>query len=220
MDVGELRQQLLNCADGALEPLMYNSLGGKVDTLSQTDLVKQLEQLAVVVGEEVNLDVRNDALYPTKVEVFANGNTVEEVNKDVRQKVVLSKVDMLHLSHGKCGGLGGANEKQIPKNIVRLAGKLEETLEETPKTVEKCEEPYCQFSMELEDKVSAPRVLGNHMVVAHKRQGQITQQEMTGRKRGRKRIASTQVLGKTSENKNKLITIRQTHYSMTLDTQC
>ena len=53
MDVGELRQQLLNCADGALEPLMYNSLGGKVDTLSQTDLVKQLEQLAVVVGEEV-----------------------------------------------------------------------------------------------------------------------------------------------------------------------
>jgi hypothetical protein len=49
MDVGELRQQLLNCADGALETLMYDSLGSQVDTLSQTDLFKQLEELAVVV---------------------------------------------------------------------------------------------------------------------------------------------------------------------------
>ena len=96
MDVGELRQQLLNCADGALEPLMYNSLGGKVDTLSQTDLVKQLEQLAVVV-----------------------------VGEDVKQMVVPT-VEMLPLSNGQKGGLGGANKKEIPKTFV------------------KCEEPYCQ----------------------------------------------------------------------------
>ena len=52
MDVGELRQQLLNCADGPLEVFMYNSLGCKVDTLSETDLLKQLEKLAVVEVEE------------------------------------------------------------------------------------------------------------------------------------------------------------------------
>ena len=57
--------------------------------------------------------------------------------------------------------------------------------------------------------VYAPRVLRNHMFVAHKRQEQINQQEMTGRKGGRRRIASTQVLDKTSENKKKLITKRQ-----------
>ena len=34
MDVGELRQQLLNCADGPLEAAMYNALGSKIDTLS------------------------------------------------------------------------------------------------------------------------------------------------------------------------------------------
>jgi hypothetical protein len=62
----------------------------------------------------------------------------------------------LHLSNGKCGGLGGANEKQIPKTIVRLEENLEETLketlEETPKTVAKCGEPSCQFNMEMKDE--------------------------------------------------------------------
>ena len=52
MDVRELRQQLLNCVEGALEDLMYDSLGSKVDTLSQTNLIKQLEELAVVVMVE------------------------------------------------------------------------------------------------------------------------------------------------------------------------
>ena len=54
MDVGEFRQQLLNCADRALEAIMYDFLGSKVDTLSQTDLFKQLEELTVVVvGKDV-----------------------------------------------------------------------------------------------------------------------------------------------------------------------
>ena len=49
------------------------------------------------------------------------------------------------------------------------------------------------------------RVLRNHMFVAHKKQEQIHQQEMCGRKRGRRRVASHQVLEKTSEHRNKLI---------------
>jgi hypothetical protein len=125
MDVGELRQQLLNCADGALETLMYNSLGSQVDTLSQTDLFKQLEELAVVV-----------------------------VGKDVKQMVV-PKVDMLHLS---------------------------------------CEEPSCQFNMEMKDKVSAQRVMMNHMFVDHKRQEQNQQQQLCGKKGGWKGGAKNKII--------------------------
>ena len=47
MDVRELRQQLLNCVDGHLEATMYDTLGSKVDTLSETDLLEELEKLAV-----------------------------------------------------------------------------------------------------------------------------------------------------------------------------
>jgi hypothetical protein len=36
MDGRELRQQLLNCAVGHLEAVMYNALGSKVDTLTET----------------------------------------------------------------------------------------------------------------------------------------------------------------------------------------
>jgi hypothetical protein len=48
MDERELRQQLLNCAVGPLEAVMYDALGSKVDTLSETNLMKKLEKLAVV----------------------------------------------------------------------------------------------------------------------------------------------------------------------------
>jgi hypothetical protein len=47
MDVRELRQQLLNCADGPLEATMYDALGSKVDTLSETNLMGELEKLSV-----------------------------------------------------------------------------------------------------------------------------------------------------------------------------
>ena len=59
MDVGELRQQLLNCSDGALEDFMYDSLGSKVDTLSLTALFQQLEKLAVVEVEETVYNALN-----------------------------------------------------------------------------------------------------------------------------------------------------------------
>jgi hypothetical protein len=39
MDVRELRQQLINCADGPLEATMYDALGSKVNTLSETNLI-------------------------------------------------------------------------------------------------------------------------------------------------------------------------------------
>jgi hypothetical protein len=48
MDEREHRQQLLNCAVGPLEAVMYDTLGGKVDSLSETDLLEELEELAVV----------------------------------------------------------------------------------------------------------------------------------------------------------------------------
>jgi hypothetical protein len=51
MDVRELRQRLLNCTDGHLEAAMYDALGSKIDTLSETDMMEELEKLAV---EEIN----------------------------------------------------------------------------------------------------------------------------------------------------------------------
>ena len=72
------------------------------------------------------------------------------VDKDMKQEVE-PKVEMLPLSYGKSGGQeGGAQGKIIPKIFAR------------------CEESSCQFTMELEDEVSALRVLENHMFVAHK----------------------------------------------------
>jgi hypothetical protein len=54
MDEMELRQELLNCAVGPLEDMMYNILGGKVDSVSETDLLDELEKLATVkTGTEV-----------------------------------------------------------------------------------------------------------------------------------------------------------------------
>jgi hypothetical protein len=48
MDDRELRQQLLNCAVGPLEQIMYRALGSKLDTLSEFDLMEELERLALV----------------------------------------------------------------------------------------------------------------------------------------------------------------------------
>jgi hypothetical protein len=54
MDERELRQELLNCAVGPLEDVMYDTLGGKIDSLSETDLLDELEKLATVkTGTEV-----------------------------------------------------------------------------------------------------------------------------------------------------------------------
>jgi hypothetical protein len=48
MDERELQQQLLNCAVGPLKAVMYDALGSKVDTLSETELMEESEKLAVV----------------------------------------------------------------------------------------------------------------------------------------------------------------------------
>jgi hypothetical protein len=47
MDERELRQELLNCAVGPLDNVMYDTLGGKVDSLFETDLLDELETLAM-----------------------------------------------------------------------------------------------------------------------------------------------------------------------------
>jgi hypothetical protein len=51
MDERELRQQLLNCTVGPLEYVMYDTLGGKVDSLSETVLLEELEKLAMITME-------------------------------------------------------------------------------------------------------------------------------------------------------------------------
>ena len=48
IDDRELQQELLNCAVGPLEDMMYNTLGAKVDSLSEADLLNELEILATV----------------------------------------------------------------------------------------------------------------------------------------------------------------------------
>ena len=57
IDDRELRQELLNCAVGPLEDMMYDTLGAKVDSLSEADLLNELEKLAAVkTGTEVQAE--------------------------------------------------------------------------------------------------------------------------------------------------------------------
>jgi hypothetical protein len=48
IDSRDLRQGLLNCAVGPLEDIMYDTLGAKVDTLSEADLLDELGKNATV----------------------------------------------------------------------------------------------------------------------------------------------------------------------------
>ena len=48
IDDRELRQELLNCAVGPLEEMMYDTLGAKVDSLSEADLLDELGKIATV----------------------------------------------------------------------------------------------------------------------------------------------------------------------------
>jgi hypothetical protein len=57
IDTRELRQELLNCAVGPLEEMMYNTLGAKVDLLSKADLLDELGKIATVrTGTEVQAE--------------------------------------------------------------------------------------------------------------------------------------------------------------------
>jgi hypothetical protein len=47
MDVWELQHQLLGYTDRPLEADMYNALGSKIGTLSETDMMEELENLAM-----------------------------------------------------------------------------------------------------------------------------------------------------------------------------
>ena len=75
MDDRELRQQLLNCPVGPLEQIMYKALGSKLDTLSESDLMEELERLAVVksialvqaVNYPAMIYVENTAKKPRRV---------------------------------------------------------------------------------------------------------------------------------------------------------
>ena len=128
MDIGDLRQQLLNCADGAFEDFMYDSLSSKVDTLSLTDLFQQLKELAVVVVDEDTKHVQNQtvvsevekAVYdaldsedntPSLTDLIGQNeeHAVVVDDEDMKQEVV-PEVEML--SYGQIVGQeGGAQGK-------------------------------------------------------------------------------------------------------------
>jgi hypothetical protein len=44
MDATALRHQLLNCTDGPLEAAMYDALGSKIDTVTETKMMEELEK--------------------------------------------------------------------------------------------------------------------------------------------------------------------------------
>ena len=151
VDANEIRDQLMNYLDTTVQIVVYRALGCDFDITTQAALLWVIELLVVEkVKKDVheNFDGETDTHYPTMV-VVDEEHTVEVVDEDMKQQVV-PKVDILHLSYGGCGGQeGGAKDKIVPK------------------TFASCEE--CQFNMEMEDEISAMRVLQNHKFVAHKK---------------------------------------------------
>ena len=69
MDDRELRQQLLRCIEGPLEAAMYDALGCKLYTISETDIMEELGKLAVkenLTVEEI-IAVVDNMYYPTVI---------------------------------------------------------------------------------------------------------------------------------------------------------
>ena len=110
-----------------VQEAVYDAPGSEDEILSQSKLIGQIEEHAVLV-----------------------------IDEDTEQSVV-AKVEELPLLYEQSGGAQGKT---------------------TPKIFARCGESSCQFSMELEDEVSALRVLRNHIFVAHKRQEQDHQQKL------------------------------------------
>ena len=102
-----------------VQEAVYDAPGSEDEILSQSKLIGQIEEHAVLV-----------------------------IDDDTEQSVV-AKVEELPLLYEQSGGAQGKT---------------------TPKIFARCGKSSCQFSMELEDEVSALRVLRNHIFVAHKRQ--------------------------------------------------
>ena len=71
---------MLNCAVGPLEDMMYDTLGAKVDLLSEADLLDELKKIATVkTGTEVQTEdnpamitMRNPIQQPTHAHDLAN----------------------------------------------------------------------------------------------------------------------------------------------------
>jgi hypothetical protein len=68
MDDRELRQQLLNSIDGPLEDDLYDVLGSKINTISETDILEVLEKLAVeeIITKYVNYSTMASKKNPVK----------------------------------------------------------------------------------------------------------------------------------------------------------
>ena len=178
MDAKEITEQLLKCLDTALQKVVSRAL--EVDAFSiyvDTITHELLTVIELLAAEEVEKAMyndyggENDTFSPTDVISQIEEQAVVVVDEDIKQEVV-PVVKILPLLYGQSGGQkGGAQGIIIPKTFARY------------------EEPSCKFSMELDDDISALRVLENHKFVAHKRQVQHHQQGLCGRKGGQKRGA-------------------------------
>jgi hypothetical protein len=76
MDVDEVREQLLDCPDAALKEVVYRALGSDVVTITQADLLKVIEILAVVEVEETVYDALGsevDTLSPDRLDLADRG---------------------------------------------------------------------------------------------------------------------------------------------------
>ena len=69
MDDRELRQQLLRCTDRPLEAAMYDALGSKINTISETDMMEELGKLAVeeTIAVEEIIAMVEDMYYSTVI---------------------------------------------------------------------------------------------------------------------------------------------------------
>jgi hypothetical protein len=118
-DKRELRQHLMNCVVGPLEIIMYNSLGGKLDTLSEPDLIKELEKLAVVkcIAEQQNVEAVD---YVNNTDVVYMKNTAKPTSLKSPVHSSLTQRSPNHSGtkvHSQSFREGNTNEKVLVEQI-------------------------------------------------------------------------------------------------------
>ena len=96
-----IRNQLYHCPDIKLRETLYRTLGDRVDTISEDDLLREIETLAVLGEDE----------FSSKVGVDANKSTVtwgmqlmldrEEILKKLAAQVELEKTNQLQVDTDK-----------------------------------------------------------------------------------------------------------------------
>jgi hypothetical protein len=185
MDVGELRQQLLNCTDGPLEASMYDALGSKVDTLSQTDLLEELEKLAVVGVVAVVMDVNYSTLLKSSAEEPlkpVTSDLTRRAKKAKHETAVMVEVengDKLRDQRGKKQhhriDLGGTSTHDNDHNGRKHDMMTNRQLQVKPNTDEVFADNLSEFdnSAMVEHGRDKETQVVSEFMIAHKKQGQM-----------------------------------------------